>query len=37
MSDYLATLLAQDLDLPQYAPKTPTPIQHMELPISDVA
>lgn len=37
MSDYLATLIAQDLDLPQYAPNAPTPIQHMELPISDVA
>jgi hypothetical protein len=37
MSDYLAILIAQDLDLPQYAPKTPAPIQHMELQISDVA
>jgi hypothetical protein len=37
MSDYLAILLAQELDMPQYAPKVPNPIQHMELPISQVA
>ena len=37
MSDYLATLIAKDLNMPQYAPKTPAPIQHMELHISDVA
>jgi hypothetical protein len=37
MSDYLATLLARDLNMPQYAPKTPAPVHHMELPISEVA
>jgi hypothetical protein len=37
MSDYLAILIAQDLDMPQYAPKIPNPVQHMELPISEVA
>jgi hypothetical protein len=37
MSDYLAILIAQDLDMPQYAPKIPNTIRHMELPISEVA
>lgn len=32
MSDYLATLLAEDLSLPQYAPRTADP-SRMELPI----
>jgi hypothetical protein len=37
MSDYLAILLAQDLDLPEYAPQIHAQITRMELPISDVA
>jgi hypothetical protein len=37
MSDYLAILIAQDLDMPQYAPKIPNTIRHMELPISAAA
>jgi hypothetical protein len=37
MSDYLAILIAQDLDMPQYAPKIPNTTHHMELPISEVA
>ena len=37
MSDYLAILIAQDLDMPQYAPRTPARAQRMELPIADVA
>lgn len=36
VSDYLATILAADLDLPQHAPKT-TDLSALELPISDVA
>jgi len=33
VSDYLATVLAIDLDLPQYAPKT-TDLSALELPIN---
>ncbi|MDY7530040.1 MULTISPECIES: hypothetical protein [unclassified Cryobacterium] len=37
MSDYLAILLAHDLGMPEYAPKTNILIRQMELPIADVA
>lgn len=36
ISDYLATLLATDLDMLQYAPR-PTDPTRLELPITDVA